>query len=171
MVGLKKRGVITAVAGILAAVTITGCSAAPDNDATVVTVGTEKVSYGVANFYARMQQAQYESFYAGLMGMSADTMWSQEVEEGKTYEENMKDSILESLENMYLVTSPTFSSASAAFKRSAFSVLDSESNVAVCTSFSAEAAAAFMSLSGSALTVSRKVCAFSFSAFFSSSVI
>ena len=50
-----------------------------------------------------MQQAQYESFYAGLMGMSADTMWSQEVEEGKTYEENMKDSILESLENMYLV--------------------------------------------------------------------
>ena len=28
MVGLKKRGVITAVAGILAAVTITGCSAA-----------------------------------------------------------------------------------------------------------------------------------------------
>ena len=49
----------------LAAVTITGCSAAPDNDATVVTVGTEKVSYGVANFYARMQQAQYESFYAG----------------------------------------------------------------------------------------------------------
>lgn len=67
---------ITAVAGILAAVTITGCSAAPDNDATVVTVGTEKVSYGVANFYARMQQAQYESFYAGLMGMSADTMWS-----------------------------------------------------------------------------------------------
>ena len=103
MVGLKKRGVITAVAGILAAVTITGCSAAPDNDATVVTVGTEKVSYGVANFYARMQQAQYESFYAGLMGMSTDTMWSQEVEEGKTYEENMKDSILESLENMYLV--------------------------------------------------------------------
>ena len=103
MVGLKKRGVITAVAGILAAVTITGCSAAPDNDATVVTVGTEKVSYGVANFYARMQQAQYESFYAGLMGMSVDTMWSQEVEEGKTYEENMKDSILESLENMYLV--------------------------------------------------------------------
>ena len=63
MVGLKKRGVITAVAGILAAVTITGCSAAPDNDATVVTVGTEKVSYGVANFIARMQQAQYESFY------------------------------------------------------------------------------------------------------------
>ena len=45
MVGLKKRGVITAVAGILAAVTITGCSAAPDNDATVVTVGTEKVSF------------------------------------------------------------------------------------------------------------------------------
>ena len=99
MVGLKKRGVITAVAGILAAVTITGCSAAPDNDATVVTVGTEKVSYGVANFYARMQQAQYESFYAGLMGMSADTMWSQEVEEGKTYEENMKDSILEFVED------------------------------------------------------------------------
>ena len=97
MVGLKKRGVITAVAGILAAVTITGCSAAPDNDATVVTVGTEKVSYGVANFYARMQQAKYESCYAGLMGMSADTMWSQEVEEGKTYEENMKDSILQKI--------------------------------------------------------------------------
>ena len=55
-------------------------------------------------FYARMQQAQYESFFMQADGgLSADTMWSQEVEEGKTYEENMKDSILESLENMYLV--------------------------------------------------------------------
>ncbi len=102
MVGLKKKCALAA-AGILAVTMVTGCSVAPDNDATVVTVGNEKVSYGVANFYARMQQAQYESFYAGMMGMDTNTMWSQEVEEDKTYEENMKDSILESLENMYLV--------------------------------------------------------------------
>ena len=95
---------ITAVAGILAAVTITGCSAAPDNDATVVTVGTEKVSYGVANFYARSSRRSMSRFYAGRLGMSWRTQCgAQEVEEGKTYEENMKDSILESLENMYLV--------------------------------------------------------------------
>ena len=100
MVGLKKRGVITAVAGILAAVTITGCSAAPDNDATVVTVGTEKVSYGVANFYARMQQAQYESFYAGLMGMSADTMLTDEEKKkiDKAAEEFVEDNTLEDKE-------------------------------------------------------------------------
>ena len=103
MVGLKKRGVITAVVFMFAAVSSTGCSAVDDTDCRVLSGGSEKGSYGFANFYAGMQQAQYESFYAGLMGMSADTMWSQEVEEGKTYEENMKDSILESLENMYLV--------------------------------------------------------------------
>ena len=103
MVGLKKRGVITAVAGILAAVTITGCSAAPDNDATVVTVGTEKVSYGVANFYARMQQAQYETYYAPMMGTTGEALWQQEMEEGKTYEESTKETLLLNLENLYLI--------------------------------------------------------------------
>ena len=84
MVGLKKKCALAA-AGILAVTMVTGCSVAPDNDATVVTVGNEKVSYGVANFYARMQQAQYESFYAGMMGMDTNTMWSQENGRGQEH--------------------------------------------------------------------------------------
>lgn len=103
MFGWKKRVAVTAAAGILAAVAITGCSGSVDNDAAVMAVGKETVPYGVANFYARLQQAQYESFYAGMMGMDPNTMWSQEVEKGKTYEEEMKENILESLENMYLI--------------------------------------------------------------------
>lgn len=99
----RKKMTVIAVAGVLAVSSLAGCSSSMNNDAVVAEVGKDKISLGVANFYARMQQAQYETYYAGMMGTTGDAMWAQEAEEGKTYEETTKASILESLENMYLL--------------------------------------------------------------------
>lgn len=102
MNGLKKK-MSAAVAGILAVSMLSGCVSTQNDDAIVATVGEDKIAFGLANFYARMQQAQYETYYAGMMGQDPDTMWEQEVEDGISYQEDMKDSIMESLQNMYLL--------------------------------------------------------------------
>lgn len=99
----SKKLIIMTAAGVLAVSSLAGCSRSMDNDAVVAEVGKDKITLGVANFYARMQQGQYETYYAGMMGMTGEDMWTQEVEEGKTYEDSTKESTLEALENMYLL--------------------------------------------------------------------
>lgn len=96
---MKTRAVVLLLAGLLAAGSLTGCGSLEDSDV-VATVNDTDITAGVANFYARYTQAQYETYYAGYMG---DDMWSGEGEEGETYQDTVKDSILESLENMYLM--------------------------------------------------------------------
>ena len=105
MIRLGKRAAVAAAAAVLAAASVTGCSGSLDTDAVVMTVGGEEVTLGVANFYARMTQAQYESYYLSMMGngMTAEDMWSQEYE-GETTEETTKDGLLESLQNMYVLS-------------------------------------------------------------------
>ena len=103
MARLAKRLAVLAVAGTLAATSLTGCGTI-HTDETVATVGDEKITLGVANFYARLQQAQYETYYASMMGTTAEEMWAKEASDDQTYEEQTKKSILENLENMYLVS-------------------------------------------------------------------
>lgn len=103
MVQWKKRIAVLGMAGAIALSGLTGCSGSMKNDDVVVTVGKSEIPLGVANFYARMTQANYESYYAGMMGTTGEEMWSQEVEEGKTYEESLKESLLTSLEELYLL--------------------------------------------------------------------
>lgn len=98
-----KRAAVLTVAGLLAAGTLAGCSGSINTDAVVATVGDEDITLGVANFYARMTQGQYETYYAGMMGMTGEVMWAQEVEEGKTYEQAVKESIMTELENLYII--------------------------------------------------------------------
>ena len=93
--------VLTA-AGALALTSLTGCTSF-DNDDAVATVGKEGIPAGVANFYARMLQAQYETYYAPMMGTTGEALWQQEMEEGKTYEESTKETLLLNLENLYLI--------------------------------------------------------------------
>ena len=57
MARLAKRLAMLAVAGTLTATSLTGCGTI-NTDETVATVGDEKITLGVANFYARLQQAQ-----------------------------------------------------------------------------------------------------------------
>ena len=67
MIRLRKRAAVAAAAAALAATAVTGCSGSLDTEAVVMTVGGEEVTLGVANFYARMTQAQYESYYLSMM--------------------------------------------------------------------------------------------------------
>lgn len=104
MMRLRKGAAIAAAAGALAAMTVTGCSGSLDTEAVVMTIGDEEVTLGVANFYARLTQAQYETYYLSMMsGMTAEDMWNQEYE-GATTEETTKEGLLESLQNMYLIS-------------------------------------------------------------------
>lgn len=98
---VRRIAVLTA-ASALALTSLTGCTSW-DNDEAVAKVGEEEIPAGVANFYARMQQAQYETYYAPMMGTTGEALWQQEVEEGKTYEDGTKESLLTNLENLYLI--------------------------------------------------------------------
>lgn len=104
MMRLGKRAAVVTAAGVLAAVSVTGCSGSIDTDAVVATVGGEEITLGVANFYARLTQGDYETYYASMMGMAAEDMWAQEFDEDTTFEEQIKDSIMESLEDMYVLS-------------------------------------------------------------------
>ena len=104
MMRLGKRAAAVTAAGVLAAVSVTGCSGSIDTDAVVATVGDEEITLGVANFYARLTQGEYETYYASMMGMTAEDMWAQEYDEDTTFEEQIKDSVMESLEDMYVLS-------------------------------------------------------------------
>lgn len=96
---MKKKAVVLLLCAVMASGCLSGCGSLKDSDV-VATVNDTDITAGVANFLARYTQAQYETYYAGYMG---DDMWAGEAEDGKTYEDTVKDSILESLENMYLM--------------------------------------------------------------------
>ena len=104
MVHFRKKAVLLTAAGALAAMAVTGCSGSINTDAVVATVGEDDITLGVANFYARMTQGQYETYYASMMGTTGEAMWTQEAGEGQNYEESVKDSLMENLENMYLIS-------------------------------------------------------------------
>ena len=97
---MKRRLAVLALAGAMAVTSLTGCAGGLSDKDVVATVDGDEITADVANFYARFTQAQYETYYAGYLG---EDMWSSEAEEGKTYEESVKDTVLEDLENMYLL--------------------------------------------------------------------
>ena len=75
MVHFGKKAAVLTAAGVLAATAVTGCSGSINTDAVVATVGDDEITLGVANFYARMTQGQYETYYASMMGTTGDAMW------------------------------------------------------------------------------------------------
>ena len=96
---MKKRALILALAGIMAA-SLIGCGSRKD-DAVVVKAGDEEITAGGAKFYARYTQAQYETYFASYLG--GDDMWSRNASDGKTYEESIKETLLDDLKNMALL--------------------------------------------------------------------
>ena len=90
---MKKRLAMLVLAGAMVTSSLTGCGL--KDSATVATVAGDEIPAGLANFYARMTQAQYESMYSSYLG---DNMWTTEASEGKTYEKLVKDEVLKDLE-------------------------------------------------------------------------
>lgn len=71
-----------------------------DEKAVFMTVNDRKVTAGMANFYVRYQQALIESVYQSYLG---DNVWKQEIETGVTYEDSMKDTILQQMKDLYIL--------------------------------------------------------------------
>lgn len=94
--GKKAATLLMTVA--LATTALAGCGV--KDDAIVAQVGDVKITAGVAGFYARYQAAGMETYYGSYYG---EDMWSQEYSEGKTFEEEIKNSTMESLQEMYLL--------------------------------------------------------------------
>lgn len=105
---LNKAAACGVLAAALAAGTLSGCSKAIDGTATVATVGDEKVTLGLASYMVRNQQAQTQSYYDMLVsqynaGSSAISIWDTEGDDGKTVGENSKDSIMTTINELYVL--------------------------------------------------------------------
>ena len=100
---MKKRLFALALAGVLAAATLTGCGSLK-GDETVATVDDTKIDADLANFFARYTQATYETYYSAYLG---EDMWNSDASDGETYEESVKSSVLKSLEDMILLEKHT----------------------------------------------------------------
>ena len=99
-----------AVAGVCFCVTasaLTGCSGKIEPDSVAATVDGDEIPYGLVNFMVRYTQAQYEQFYAmygEYLGVdSSVSIWQQTSDGVTTLGENVKDNIMSSLEQMYLL--------------------------------------------------------------------
>ncbi len=92
---IRALGITT---GIIAALALGGCGTA-DTDTVATVYGTE-VTVGEAGLYTIYQQAQYEQFYSMYLGTTVD--WTQEYD-GKTMEDETKESILEQFKKMQIV--------------------------------------------------------------------
>lgn len=93
-----KKAATLLMTAALATTALAGCGV--KDDAIVAQVGDVKITAGVAGFYARYQAAGMETYYGSYYG---DDMWSQEYSEGKTFEEEIKDNTMESLQELYLL--------------------------------------------------------------------
>lgn len=107
-----KRLTTCLLAGAMAlSVALTGCGKI-DADAVGATLDGKEISLGFMNFMARYQQMSYDSYLLSYYGTE---MWSQTVTEeekdddgnvtkpAQTMEENVKESVAENIELMYLL--------------------------------------------------------------------
>lgn len=102
---LLKKAIALVVVAALSITALVGCKKqeAIDNSEIVMTVGDKEVELGMANFYARYRQAAEEATMDMYVMYGYAMEWDMEVEEGTTYEESVKKSVLESLQQLYIL--------------------------------------------------------------------
>lgn len=101
MKGLGKKAVALAAVAAMSMTSFVGCADnSVDNSKVVATVGDSEITLGLVNFYIRYQQSAVESYYASTLG---DNMWTLEISDGYTYEDSVKESIIDSLEQLYIL--------------------------------------------------------------------
>lgn len=101
---MRKKIVSLAMAAAMMAVSVTGCSGNSNltGEEIVAEFGDTQISAGLAEFFARYEQAQYETYYMSYYG---EDMWSLAVDGDMTYEDSVKNGILNTLETMYVLES------------------------------------------------------------------
>lgn len=95
-----KKFTALLLSGVMAASVLAGCGGI-DKDAVVATLDGQEIKLGVANFAARLQQAQYDDFYTAYFG---EDVWNSDpYGNGTTMQDNLKDSVIGSIEDMYVL--------------------------------------------------------------------
>lgn len=101
---MKKTAALLLVA-VMAMTMFVGCAKDKgetlDQTEVVMVVGETEVTMNMANFFVRYNQALMESLYGSYIG---EDVWITELQDGVTYEDNLKDSLLEQLQDLYIVT-------------------------------------------------------------------
>lgn len=93
---LKKLAALV-LAGVLCLTSFVGCGV--NADEAVATLGDQKVSAGVVNFVCKYQKASIDDMYIAWFG---EDVWEQDLYGyGTTLEEDMKDSVMTSLHDLY----------------------------------------------------------------------
>lgn len=88
---------------------LAGCGSKElDGTQIVATIDGEEVTLGLASYAMRDQQAQTELYYNYIMSAYGNSgggldIWDGEAEDGRTYGENAKDDLMESLQKMYVI--------------------------------------------------------------------
>lgn len=95
---LKKLAALV-LAGVLCLSAFTGCGM--DANKTVATLGEENISVGIANFVCKYQKVMMDDMYLSYFGKD---MWSSDLYgTGSTMEDDVKDSVMKSLHELYTV--------------------------------------------------------------------
>ena len=97
----KKAIALMLTVAALTGFTLSGCGNKINEDATFATLGDTTITMGVANFYAKYQQAMYDSFYMPYFG---ENMWESDLYgTGSTLTQSVKTDVAEDLQEMYLL--------------------------------------------------------------------
>lgn len=97
---LKRIAIILLSAVILPSFAAAGCGKTVDANAVAATLDGKDISMGLANFMAQYQAVQMDSY---LLSYYGEDMWSQDSGDGTTMTESVKQSVMESLQNCYLL--------------------------------------------------------------------
>ena len=95
----KKMAALLLSGAMLASV-LSGCGGV-DKDAVVATLDGEEIKLGVANFAARLTQANLDDIYAAYFG---DDVWSTDLySSGSTTQESVKTNVISDIKEMYIL--------------------------------------------------------------------
>ena len=93
-----KKLAALVLAGVLCVSALTGCGGMDANE-TAATLGEQTVSLGIANFMCKYQKAEMDDSYTSFLG---EDVWSKDLYgNGVTLEDDLKDSTMEYLHEMY----------------------------------------------------------------------
>ncbi len=96
----RIRALLLATAALMG-MTIGGCGNTINDSAVFATLDDTTITMGVANFFAKYQQAVYDSYYLSYFG---DDMWNNDLYgNGNTLTQDVKEEVAEDLQEMYLL--------------------------------------------------------------------
>lgn len=103
---IMKKAVALMLVAVLVSAVFVGCAkdknVTVDSKEVVMVVGDTEVTMNMANFFVRYNQSMLESMYTSYVG---ENVWITEMSEGVTYGESLKETLLQELQNLYVVTS------------------------------------------------------------------